>query len=121
MRFMIVAVMFGAVLYGDDITLPLDDGSIRLRAQFLRINGFGTTVPELAVKIENQTSSLWRTLKLQFDIGGLCNGEPRQWTVPVVTSLGWTDDHHIVKEHMQLVIPLVGRWMGAKQKLSPPS
>jgi hypothetical protein len=27
-RLLIVAVLFGAVVYGDDITLPLDDGSI---------------------------------------------------------------------------------------------
>src|ERR1700692_3397890 len=114
MRLLIAALLFGAPTYGDDITLPLDDGSIRIRAEFLRTNGFGSTVPELAVKIENQTSSPWRTLKLQFEVGGLCSGEPRQWIVLVVTSLGWTEDHPFIKEHTQLVIPLVGKVDGCK-------
>ena len=82
LRFMVVAALFGAVMYGDDITLPLDDGNIVIRAQFIQ-QRYGNYVPELALKIKNQTSSSWRTLKLQFDIGGLCNGEPRQWTLPV--------------------------------------
>jgi hypothetical protein len=98
-RFLIVIALFGAVMYGDDITLPLDNGNILIRAEFIRQNEFGTYVPQLACKIRNQTSSPWVTLKLQFDIGGLCNGEPRQWTVPVVTSLGWAEDHQLVREY----------------------
>jgi hypothetical protein len=47
-------------------------------AQFIRQNQFGSFLPELALTIKNQTSSPWRTLKLEFDIGGLCNGETRQ-------------------------------------------
>src|SRR6266851_2284478 len=109
MRLLIVATLFGAVMYGDEITLPLDDGNIQIRAQFIRPNGYGSDVPELVVKIKNQTSSSWRTLKLQFDIGGLCNGEPRQWTIPVSTSLGWTEDHQLVKEYTDTVISLVGK------------
>lgn len=104
-------------MYGDDITLPLDDGEILIRAQFIRRNRYGADVPELAVKIKNQTSSPWRTLKLQFDIGGLCNGEPRQWTLPVTTSLGWAEDHQLVKEYTDTVIPLVDKVDGCKAEI----
>jgi len=69
------------------------------------------------VKIKNQTSSSWRTLKLQFDIGGFCNGEPRQWTIPVSTSLGWTEDHQLVKEYTDTVISLVGKVDGCKREI----
>jgi hypothetical protein len=116
-RFLIVAALFGAVMYGDDITLPLDDGSILIRVQFIRVNQYGSYVPELAFKLKNQTSSLWRTLRLQFDIGGLCDGEPRQWTLPVDTSLGWDADHQLVKEYTDTVISLVGKVDGCKTEI----
>ncbi len=45
MRLLIVATLFGAVMYGDEITLPLDDGNIQIRAQFIRPNGYGSDVP----------------------------------------------------------------------------
>jgi hypothetical protein len=71
----------------------------------------------LALKLKNQTSSSWKTLKLNFDIGGLCNGEPREWTLPVVTSLGWAQDHSVVKEYTDLVIPLVGKVDGCRTEI----
>jgi hypothetical protein len=101
----------------EDIALPVDDGSILIRAHFIRDNGFGSNVPELALKLKNQTSSSWKTLKLKFDIGGLCNGEPREWTLPVVTSLGWAEDHSVVKEYTDLVIPLVGKVDGCRTEI----
>jgi hypothetical protein len=63
----------------------------------------------LSFKIKNQTRYPWRTIKLQFDIGGFCNGEPRHWTVPAISSLGWTEDHPIVNDYADTVIPLVGK------------
>src|SRR6185369_6108202 len=48
---------------------------------------------------------------------GLCNGEPRQWTVPVVTSLGWAEDHQLVREYKDTVIPLVGKVDGCKAEI----
>jgi hypothetical protein len=116
-RFLILFALFGAVMYGDDITLPLDDGNILIHAQFIRRNEFGSYLPELAYTIRNQTSSPWRTLKLQFDVGGLCNGEPRQWTVPVLTSLGWAEDHQLVREYKDTVIPLVGKVDGCTAEI----
>lgn len=114
---MILCALIGATLYAEDITLPLDDGNIQIRAEFIRQNQFGSFIPELSLKLRNQTSSLWRTVKLQFDIGGLCNGEPRQWTVPVVTSLGWSEDHPLFKEYTDTVISLVGKVDGCKTEI----
>ncbi len=110
---LIVAALFVAATYPDDITLPLRDGNIVIRAQFIRPDG----VPELAVKIKNQPRSSWRTLKLQFDMGGLCNGEARQWTVPVVTSLGWAEDHQIVTAYTDTVSSLIGKVDGCKTEI----
>ena len=103
-----MAALFSSIVYADDITLPLDDGSIAIHAQFIRITPYGNFVPELALKIKNQTSSPWRILKLQFDIGGLCNGEPRVWNLSVNTSLGWLDSQQVVKDYVDTSIPLVG-------------
>jgi hypothetical protein len=108
---------FATAVRGEDITVPLHDGNILIRADFIRKNQFGVYVPELALKITNQTSSSWRTLKLQFEMGGLCNGEPRQWTVPVTTSLGWAEDHEIAKEYTDTVIPLFGKVDGCKTEI----
>jgi hypothetical protein len=116
-RFLIVATLFGAAVYGDDLTLPLDGGNIVIRAQFIQQNKFGSYLPELVLQITNQTSSPRRTLKLQIDVGGFCNGEPRQWTVPVATSLGWAQDHQLVKEYKDYVIPLVGKVDGCRAEI----
>jgi hypothetical protein len=116
-RFLIVAALFGVVAYGEDITLPLDDGSLVIRAQFIRHDRDGPYVPELTLKLMNQTSSPWRTLKLRFEIGGLCKGEPRQWTLPVVTSLGWSEDHPLVKEYSDTVLSLIGNVDGCKTEI----
>jgi flagellar biosynthesis GTPase FlhF len=118
-RLLIVAVLFGAVVFGDDITLPLDDGTVLIsHARFIR-NGQYTDskIPELFFVMENRTSSPWRTLKLQFDIGGLCNGEPRQWTLPVVTSLGWAKELPVSKEYTDTVFSLVGKVDGCKTEI----
>ncbi|MGA3016489.1 MAG: hypothetical protein ABSF62_05165 [Bryobacteraceae bacterium] len=111
------------------ITLPLDDGQIRITAQFIRVNGYGSYVPELTLALENQTSSAWTTLKFLVDIGGLCNGEPRHWSLPVITSLGpsclarfpraWcqAEGHSFVKEYKDTSIPLIGKVDGCKAEI----
>jgi len=108
-KLLAVATLFVSVLYADDITLPLDDGTIVIGAQFIRVNQYGTLIPELALKITNKTSSPWRTLKLEFDVGGTCKGEPRQWMLPVSTSLGWLEGHVVVKDYVDTSIPLMGK------------
>jgi len=112
-----LGVPLSEALYSEDITLPLQSGNILIHAQFIRESQFGSFVPELALTIRNQTSSPWRTLKLQFDIGGLCNGETRQWTVPVITSLGWAEDHELVTEYTDTVFSLVGKVDGCRTEI----
>jgi hypothetical protein len=112
-RFLIMAALFGAVVYGDDITLPLDDGSIVISyARFIRDNQ-----PVLFFLIENDTSSSWRTLKLQFDVGGLCNGEPRQWTLPVLTNLAWASQFPLFRKYKETVVSLVGKVDGCRTEI----
>jgi len=113
LRSLISPVLFAAMLHGaDDITIPVQEGNIVIRPQFLRGN-----VPELSFKIKNETPYPWRTLKFQFDIGGFCNGEPRQWTVPATTSLGWAEDHPVIREYTDTVIPLVGKVDGCQTEI----
>ncbi len=117
-RLLVAALLFGSVLVGEDITLPLDDGNILVRAVFIRVNEFGAYVPELAIKIKNQTSSPWSSLNLQFDMGGVCNGEIRQWSRTVlVGGLGYYADEPVVKEINDLVVPLVGKVDGCKTEI----
>src|SRR5712692_3103331 len=117
MRFFLVAALWAAVLHAEDITVPLDDGSILIRPQFIRVNQFGNYIPELSVKLKNQTSHPWRTIKLQFEIGGFCNGQARQWSVPATTSLGWAEDHPITNEYTDTVISLVDKVDGCKTEV----
>lgn len=88
--FLLLAVAaFGFSPSADDITIPLDDGSILVRADFHEATDFGyralyeTTVYELRYHIKIQTASRWKTIELQFDLGGLCGGQPHQWRLPV--------------------------------------
>ena len=80
---MLAAMSAMVVVYAaDDITIPLEGGNLVIRPQFIRVNGLARSyVPELSFKIKNETPMPWNTLKLQFDIGGFCNGEPRQWSL----------------------------------------
>jgi len=116
MRYVFIA-MFAALLYGDDITIPLEGGNIVIQPEFIRVNEVGIFVPELSFRLKNGTPYPWNTIKLKFDIGGLCKGEPRQWTVPAVTSLGWAEGHQLVKEYTDTVISLIGEVDGCKAEI----
>jgi hypothetical protein len=89
-RFVIVAAAFTAVMYGDDITIPLDDGSIVVSAAFHETTelAYKVVYPDIPVydlvyRIKNQTSSSWRIVRLRFDFGALCAGRPKQWSIPI--------------------------------------
>lgn len=116
-RLLIAVAVFGSVLLGEDITVPLDDGNLLIHAHFIQRNEFDAYIPELTFQVENQTSSSWRTIRLRFDIGGLCNGEPRQWTRPVVISLGWLADQQVVKDFSDWIVPLVGKVDGCTTEI----
>jgi hypothetical protein len=111
-RLLLVAVLFGTVVYGDDNTFQLGDGRILIKdAQFIRENVFGggALVPELSFTIINETSFGWRSVKLKFDMSGICGSKPRQWSRSVVMSLGWTQQEHYAKEFKDTMIALVGK------------
>lgn len=75
----LVAVAFGQTT-PTRISLPLDDGSILFANIRFLANRMDWKLTQLTFTTTNQTSSEWTRLGLQFDIGALCNGEPRQWT-----------------------------------------
>lgn len=63
----LVVAAFAAVMHGDDITIPLDDGSIVIRAEFqetaeltYKVLYPDSQVYDLVYRIKNQTSSRWR-------------------------------------------------------------
>jgi hypothetical protein len=70
--FLILALGPGVVLYGDDLAVPLDNGSIAIYAEFIRRAEDGSALPELALKIMNQTSTHCQTPQLEFEIQGSC-------------------------------------------------
>ena len=76
------AALFTGVMFAQtEITIPLEGGSILIEnPQFLILNSLGATLPELSVKITNQTLSSWSIVKLRFDIGGICSDGARQWS-----------------------------------------
>jgi hypothetical protein len=118
MRLLLLGAIFGAVIsYADDIIIPLEGGSIVVQPQFIRVNEHGYYVPELSFRILNQTQYPWRAIKLRFDIGGLCRGEPRQWQIPAVTSVGWSESGPISNEYKDTVIPLVGKVDGCTTEI----
>jgi hypothetical protein len=106
---MLVSGTFGQDLY-HDVAVPVGDGNILVHARFIREGDYGF-VPELAYTLTNRTSLPWESLKLEFDIGGLCNGKPTQWAFSVGTSLGWIESHEVVKESVPSIplLSLVGK------------
>jgi hypothetical protein len=91
--YVIVAAAFTAVMYGDDITIPLEDGNIVIKdAAFVRSPRtyyLRDSVPQLSFTILNNTSDGW-DLKLRLDITSLCNdgkGEAHQSSRTVQISL----------------------------------
>src|SRR4051794_14834489 len=94
LRPFVFGVAFASLLCGDDITIPLDGGKFVIHdARFIRQDQDGKILPELSLRIENQSGVAWWTIELQFRIKGRCNDEPRQWSILAKTSLGWSDDH----------------------------
>src|SRR4051794_29048631 len=90
-----------------EVTIPGEGGSISIEnLRFLRPNGYGDTSPELSFSVTNKTAFSWETLKLQVDIGGLCNGQTRQWSRMVLIGLGWTRDTAFTKQVKDVVLPL---------------
>jgi hypothetical protein len=116
-RLLLVASLFGTVVYGDDITFQLGDGRILIKdVRFIRqnVSESGSLVPELSFTIINETSFSWKSVKLEFDMSGICGNEPRQWSRSVFMSLGWTQQEHYAKEFKDTMIALVGKVDGCR-------
>src|SRR2546425_1227699 len=43
------------------------------------------------------------TMVLQFDISGVCNGEPKHWLLSAETSLEWSEDHYVANAYKEIV------------------
>jgi uncharacterized tellurite resistance protein B-like protein len=96
-------------MYGGDITISLDGGSIIAEnPQFIRKDGSGRNVAGLKFTLTNHTGSAWMSLDLQFDITYVCSGEVHQRSETVKTGLGWTKDSPMKREYQGIVIPLIG-------------
>jgi len=90
---LLALVALPAVTHGADITIPLNGGAIVISAQVrettelaYRIIHPESKVYDFVYQIENHTSSRWRIIRLRFDLGGLCDGKPKQWSIPIVVS-----------------------------------
>src|ERR1035437_269356 len=84
-RVLVVAALFGAGLYGDDITIPMSGGGsiVICDPHFMTTNQFNVNEPELTFALVNNAEEPWTSLNLHFDIGGFCEQEVRQWPVSV--------------------------------------
>src|SRR5882762_3957085 len=85
MRFLLLTTIFTLAMNGEDITIPMDDGIIVMRTSGSTYNlssGF-----KYQVKIP--ATSKWRIVQLRMDIGGLCGGKPRQWSIPIAIKPKW--------------------------------
>lgn len=77
-----------------DFAVPIPTGGslIIQHPQFIVINSkyqqFNVKVydPMLTFGVVDKSSAPWKELKVQFDMGGICNGEIRQWSESVTIS-----------------------------------
>jgi hypothetical protein len=83
---------FGPMLYGADITTPLEDGTIEIQNAQLQMDRYAPAAPALSFTLRNRTSFPWTKLKLQFEVDARCNGEQRHWSRTEETFLGWMGD-----------------------------
>jgi hypothetical protein len=105
--FFVILALPGPAAGGEKIAVPLYGGNIIINfSHFITRDEFADFVRELWFSAQNQTSRrLWQPIKLQFTIGGLCNGEPRQWNLPVSVTM---TDGLTVDDYRDTVISLVG-------------
>jgi predicted nuclease of restriction endonuclease-like RecB superfamily len=78
MSVLAVAALFGAAMYGEDITIPFEGGNILIKnASYSRYDSLlDLTRSQLRFTIVNNTSDGW-DLKLQFDGLAQCDGQTR--------------------------------------------
>jgi hypothetical protein len=66
----------------DDITIPLSSGgSLEIvDAQFIQVDQFNIYHPDFSFRLPSDDATHWTNVQVQFDIGGFCKGEVRQWS-----------------------------------------
>jgi hypothetical protein len=114
-RFAVTLMVFAVVTFADEISIPLEGGSIIIEDPRFIHNIYGSDSPMLTFALVNRTSEFWRILKLQFQMEGLCKGgERRQWSRTIVTSLGYMSEQPLSKSFHEMVTPLVGKVDGCR-------
>src|ERR1035438_10531848 len=96
------------------ITIPLDGGKLTVVAQFIERDIFAVYVPELSFRMTNETSSAWRTIKLQFDIDGICNGDSRHWSFSASVGVAHMASGPVVESYSNSITSLFGKVDGCK-------
>lgn len=113
--FPLLALILGRPSFAADIRLFLASRQIVIEgAQFIRQNAYKSFVPELRFTVLNDTDSFWNNVKLQFEVEGVCNFEPRKWSLPASLSLTWAEGYRLRTEYRDTVISLVGKVDGCK-------
>jgi hypothetical protein len=114
----LLAALFGTFLLAEDVVIPIGNyGSISIKsAHFIDVAG-DVYLSDLSFVIENNTSSFWAPLTLQFQIGGLCNGEPRQWSFPVDTSVGFSSSGPMTNTVKRFISSESGKVTGCKTEI----
>ena len=85
LRYLLLAVLVAPGMYGNrDISVAVGDGMLLLEnVSFIKHQGLDY-LPLLSFRITNRSHREWTSLNLRFDIGGICDGIPRQWSTKVV-------------------------------------
>jgi hypothetical protein len=74
----------GVVVYDDDIIPKTASGNIVIQhPQFIFKDQFNIYEPLLTFRIVDKSSVPWESVPLQFDMGGVCNGELRHWSASI--------------------------------------
>jgi hypothetical protein len=73
-------------------------------ARFIEPVIAGVFAPKLSFVLVNKTNGPLKSIKLRFEVGGFCNGQPTQWSDELSTSA----DPEASRTVSDTIIPLVG-------------
>ena len=102
------------IAYSEEFALPLEGGSIIVENPAFIQHAHDQDIPRLTFALVNATSDSWSFLELKFEIDGTCDGEHRQWSQKIVTSLGYFADRQRRRDYDELSIPLLGKVKGCR-------
>jgi hypothetical protein len=99
------------------ITIPLDAGKLTIVADFIGRDIFGDYLPELSFRMTNETSSAWRTIKLQFEIDGICNADIHHWSFSASVGIAHRASSPVVESYYDTIPYLFGKVEGCKAEI----